>query len=139
MTMAPERSSSQSLKSSALFPRKLKSPQAALAAVMLAVFVSVLGTLIHQTRFLELPVGVTVALGLTLWASYALRITARKASGWIFTVTLAILITAFAQEANDVMIPATDLGSIWAYGSIGIAAVVTAFPKLPKDVWSRKL
>jgi hypothetical protein len=37
------------------------------------------------------------------------------------------------------MIPATDLGYAWAYGAIVVAAVVTAFPKISRDLWAKKL
>jgi hypothetical protein len=37
------------------------------------------------------------------------------------------------------MIPATELGYTWSYGAIVLAAVVAAFPKLPRELWSKKL
>jgi hypothetical protein len=137
--MAPGRSSSQNPRSFALSPRRLKPIQGAVAAVVLGIAVSVLGTIVHQTRIMEAPFGVGLALGLVLWASLTLRSRARKFAGWIFTGVIAILITAFAQKANDVMIPATDLGYAWTYGAIAVAAVITAFPNISSDLWAKKL
>jgi hypothetical protein len=107
-----------------LSPRRLKPVQGAIAAVFLGAGVSVFGTIIHQTRINEAPIGVGLALGLVLWATLTLRSSARKFAGWIFTGSLAILLTVFAQKANDVMIPATDLGYAWTYGAIALADIV---------------
>jgi hypothetical protein len=137
--MALERSSSQSLKSSALSPRRLKPLSGVLLAVILGIGVAIFGTLIHQTRLNEAPIGVGMALAVCLWTAVTLRQRAKKIAGWIFTGTLALLLTLIAQRANDVMIPATDLGYAWSYGAIAIAAVVTAFPKISSDLWSKKL
>ena len=98
-----------------------------------------LGTIVHQTRINEAPIGVGLALGLVLWASLTLRTRARKFAGWIFAGVMATLLTVFAQKSNDVMIPATDLGYGWTYGAIAVAAVVTAFPKISSDLWAKKL
>jgi hypothetical protein len=113
--------------------------QGAIAAVLLGGAVSVFGTIVHQTRINEAPIGVGLALGLVLWATLTLRSSTRKFAGWIFTGVLAILLTVFAQKANDVMIPATDLGYAWTYGAIALAAVATAFPKISNDLWAKKL
>ena len=137
--MAPESSSSQNPRSSALSPRRLKPIQGAVAAVLLGGAVAVFGTIVHQTRINEAPIGVGLALGLVLWATLTLRSSARKFAGWIFTGVLAILLTVCAQKANDVMIPATDLGYAWTYGAIALAAVETAFPKISSDLWAKKL
>ena len=120
-------------------PRRLKPIQGAVSAVLLGAGISVLGTIVHQTRINEAPIGVGLALGLVLWASLTLRTRARKFAGWLFTGVLATLLTVFAQKANDVMIPATDLGYAWTYGAIAVAAVVTAFPKISSDLWAKKL
>jgi hypothetical protein len=122
-----------------LSPRRLKPIPGAIAAVLFGVAVSVFGTIVHQTRIYEAPIGVGLALGLVLWATLTLRSSTRKFAGWIFTGVLAILLTVFAQKANDVMIPATDLGYAWTYGAIALAAVVTAFPKISSDIWAKKL
>jgi hypothetical protein len=122
-----------------LSPRRLKPFPGAIAAVLLGVAVAVFGTIVHQTRINEAPIGVGLALGLVLWATLTLRRGVRKFAGWIFTGVLAILLTVFAQKANDVMIPATDLGYSWTYGAIGLAAVVTAFPKISSNLWSKRI
>jgi hypothetical protein len=119
--------------------RRLKPSQGAVAAVLLGLAVSVFGTIVHQTRINEAPIGVGLALGLVLWVTLTLRSSAGKFSGWLFTGMLAILLTAFGQKANDVMIPATDLGYAWTYGAIALAAVVTAFPKISSDLWSKRI
>ncbi len=137
--MAPERSSSQSLKSSALSPRRFSLFSGVLVALVLGAGVAVFGTLIHQTRLYEAPIGVVMALAICFWAALTLRQRAQKLSGWVFTGTLAALLTLIGQRANDVMIPATDLGYSWTYGAIAVAAVVTAFPKISRELWSKKL
>lgn len=78
-------------------------------------------------------------MGMILWIAVALRQKARKSAGWIFAGALAVVLTIYSQPANDVMIPATDLGYIWSYGAIAVAAIVAAFPKLPGEMWSKKL
>ena len=137
--MGPEISSSQILRSYALSPRRLKTPAGLLLAIFLAGVVSIIGTAIHQTRIFEAPIGVALALGAVLWGALVLRKNVKRLASWVFTGLLAVLLTTFAQEAHDVMIPATDLGYAWTYGAIGIAAVVTAFPKLSSDLWTKKL
>jgi hypothetical protein len=137
--MAPVISSSPSLRSYDLSPRRLFSFPGLALAIGLGAAVAVFGTLIHQTRLNEAPIGVGMALALCLWGSVTLRQRAKKFAGWVFTGTLALLLTVIAQRANDVMIPATDLGYAWTYGAIGIAAVVTAFPKISGDLWAKKL
>ena len=120
-------------------PRRIKPIQGAIVAFLLGAAVAVFGTIVHQTRINEAPIGVGLALGLVLWASLTLRSSARKFAGWIFTGVMATLLTVFAQKSNDVMIPATDLGYAWTYGAIAVAAVVTAFPKLSSELWAKKL
>lgn len=137
--MAPERLSFRSLKSSALSPKRLSPLPSVIAALLLGFVAAVFGTLIHQTRLNEAPIGSGLALGLVLWVALVLRQRAKKFAGWVFTVALAILLTVFAQRGNDVMIPATELGYAWAYGAIAIAAVTTAFPKISRDLWAKRL
>lgn len=110
-----------------------------MAALLTAPLAATFGTLIHQTRVEETPIGVGLALGMVLWISVTLRQRARKSAGWVFAGALAVVLTIYSQPANDVMIPATDLGYIWSYGAIVVAAVVAAFPKLPSEMWSKRL
>lgn len=110
-----------------------------MAALLLGPTAATFGTLIHQTRIEETPIGVGLALGMVFWIAVNLRQRARKSAGWIFAGSLAGLLTFYSQPANDVMIPATDLGYTWSFGAIAVAAIVAAFPKLPEGMWGKKL
>ena len=110
-----------------------------MAAIIAAPLAATFGTLVHQTRIEETPIGVFLALGLVFWIASTLRQRARKAAGWVFAGALAVTLTIYSQPGNDVMIPATELGYTWSYGAIVLAAVVAAFPKLPRELWSKKL
>ena len=110
-----------------------------LLAAFLGLFVSVLGTVIHQTRVFEIPIGVGLALALVFFSALLLRRWAKKSAGWVFTAVVALSLTLFGQESPDVMIAATELGYAWSYGAIGIAALMVAFPRIPKDLWSTRV
>ena len=119
--------------------RKLRPWQGILAALLAAPLAATFGTLVHQTRIEEAPIGVSLALGLVFWIALTLRQRARKAAGWIYAGALAVTLTIYSQPGDDVMIPATELGYAWSYGAIVISAILAAFPKLPKELWSKKL
>ena len=110
-----------------------------MAALLAAPLAATFGTLVHQTRIEEAPIGVSLALGLVFWIALTLRQRARKAAGWIFAGVLAVTLTIYSQPGDDVMIPATELGYAWSYGAIVVAAIMAAFPKLPKELWSKRL
>lgn len=137
--MAPDRLSSRSPRSFALPSRKLRPIQGVLAALIAGPLAATFGTLIHQTRIEESPIGVGLALGMVFWIAITLRQRARKAAGWIFAGSLAVVLTIYSQPANDVMIPASEIGLAWTYGAIALAAITAAFPKIPAETWSRKL
>lgn len=99
-----------------------------------AIFVAVLGTLMHQTQFEGVPIGLLFSLSLVLLSAGAIRDKQTgKAPGLAFTVTLAVGVFVIGQNfTTDILIPGNDLGLWWSYGSIGIAALVGLWPKLKK-------
>jgi peptidoglycan/LPS O-acetylase OafA/YrhL len=119
--------------------RKLKPWQGVALALTLGSTISVFGTVIHQTRINEVPVGAVLGLTLILWGALFLRARLRKSAGWLYAGVIAVLLTIFAQPADDVMVPATDLSYTWTYGAIAIAALVAAFPRIAKEVWSKRI
>jgi len=137
--MAPENSSSRSQKPFALSAKRFQIVTGSVQAILLGFLVAILGTVMHQTKIAGAPYGLGLALGLTLWASLALRAKPKKFPVWVFAITLAALLTLFGQKADDVMIPASELGYAWAYGAIAIAVVVAAFPRLSKTTWAKQV
>ncbi len=106
---------------------------AVLAALGLGVVASVMGTVMHQTKIQgEVPIGLFFSLSLVLFLAGGVRDRQRnKAPGFVFALTLAILVFLIGQNlTGDILIPANDAGLWWSYGSIAVAALVALWPKL---------
>ncbi len=98
------------------------------------------GTVPHQTHVSGAPVGLVVASIVVLAFAMEARITTGKLGAIFFAAALAATIFWTGLEFhNDKMIPANQLGLIWSYGSIGLAAIVGIWPKLSKSLWSKKI
>lgn len=104
-----------------------------LGSVLMALTVSALGTIQHQTQLeTGAPIGLIFGLSLSFMGAAFIRDrNSRKGPVLAYAVTLSILVFAFGQKfTGDVLIPNNDLGLYWSYGSIGVAMLVALWPKL---------
>lgn len=104
-----------------------------LLAILLGFLAAVLGTVIHQsTTAPDIPLGLIFALAIALMAAAEVRnLGNKKMPGLSFTITLAATIFFAAQDfTGDKLIPLNETGLIWSYGAIGIAILVSAFPRI---------
>jgi hypothetical protein len=68
------------------------------------------------------------------------RITAGKLGAIFFAAALAVTIFWTGLEFHDdKMIPANQLGLLWSYGAIGLAAIVVIWPKHSRSLWSKRI
>lgn len=99
-----------------------------LVGLVLALVVAVIGTIAHQTSLGGAPYGLMLALFFVLLTALQLR--RNKLSAWVFAICLGLTLFLIGQAWNqDAMIPANLWGYIWSYGSIGLAALVSMWPK----------
>ena len=99
-----------------------------LLGVIAAAVVATIGTIAHQTSLGGAPYGLMLALFFVLLTALQLR--KNRLSGWAFTICLGVGLFLIGQTWNqDAMIPANTWGYIWSYGSIGLGALVTMWPK----------
>ena len=112
-------------------------------AMPLGVLLGLAGTMMHQVRAnteAQTPIGLIVALVMTISLAMALRLL-RRSRGALYLVTATLAATVFwlaqRQPGGELFIPGNDAGNIWAYGSIGIFALVIMFPKIQPGAWRR--
>lgn len=112
-------------------------------ALPLGVLLALAGTMMHQVQAadgLQTPVGLIVALIMTASLALALRLL-RRSRGALYLVTFTLAGTIFwlaqRQPGGELFIPGNDAGTIWAFGSIGICALVILFPKIQPGAWRR--
>ncbi len=121
-------------------PARAKKALRLLGSALAGLFVAVAGTVAHQTQVSGAPVGIVLASIVVLAFAIQARIQTGKLGAVIFAAALAATIfwtgLAFHQ---DKMIPANQLGLIWAYGSIGLAAAVVIWPSISKSTFAKKL
>ncbi len=121
-------------------PARAKKALRLLGSALAGLFVAVAGTVAHQTQVSGAPVGIVLASIVVLAFAIQARIRTGKLGAVIFAAALAATIfwtgLAFHQ---DKMIPANQLGLIWAYGSIGLAAAVVIWPSISKSTFAKKL
>jgi N-acetyl-1-D-myo-inositol-2-amino-2-deoxy-alpha-D-glucopyranoside deacetylase len=119
------------------------SPKKALGLLGSAIaggFVAVAGTVAHQTQVSGAPVGLVIACIVVLAFAIQARIKTGKLGAIFFAAALAATIFWTGLDFHqDKMIPANQLGLIWSYGSIGLAAIVVIWPKLSKSLWSKRI
>ena len=98
------------------------------------------GTVAHQTQVGGAPVGLTVAGIVVLTFAIQSRVTSGKLGAILFTAALAATIFWTGLDFHkDKMIPANQLGLVWAYGSIGLTAAVVIWPNVSKSTFAKKL
>jgi len=112
-------------------------------AMPLGVLVGLAGTMMHQVKAndaSQTAIGLIVALVMTASLAISLRLL-RRSRGALYLVTATLASTVFwlaqRQPGGELFIPGNDAGNIWAYGSIGIFALVIMFPKVQPGAWRR--
>jgi N-acetyl-1-D-myo-inositol-2-amino-2-deoxy-alpha-D-glucopyranoside deacetylase len=112
-------------------------------AMPLGILLALAGTMMHQVKAntpAQTPIGLIVALVMTISLAIALRLL-RRSRGALYLVTATLAATIFwlaqRQPGGELFIPGNDAGTIWAYGSIGIFALVIMFPKIQPGAWRR--
>lgn len=114
----------------------MRVPPAARALVHSVAFVAgagagVLGSFVHGYQLHGLPVGLLVALALSLvvFGTAGLAVRARSgalaaASGWLFAVAYLSL----QRPEGDLVVPASTLGYLWLFGGTLVAGAAIAVP-----------
>ena len=112
-------------------------------ALPLGMLLGFAGTMLHQVQANDssaTPIGLVVALVMTASLALALRLL-RRSRGALYlltaTLTATVLWLAQRQPGGELFIPGNDAGTIWAYGSIGICALVILFPRIKPGAWRR--
>ena len=121
-------------------PARAKKALRLLGSALAGLFVAMAGTVAHQTQVGGAPIGLVLASIVVLGFAMQARIKTGKLGAVFFAAALAATIfwTGLALH-QDKMIPANQLGFIWSYGSIGLAAIVVIWPKLSRSLWSKKI
>lgn len=121
-------------------PARLSKALRLAASALAGLLVAVAGTVAHQTQVGAVPFGLVLALIVVLTYAMQARMRTGKLGAILYTAALALTIFWTGLDFHkDKMIPADDLGLIWAYGSIGLAAIVVIWPKISKSLWSKRI
>lgn len=100
-----------------------------LFVLLLGFVIAVAGTAFHQTNLGGLPVGIVLAFSALLLGSIEAR--NRGKVRYLFPLFLGIWIFVFSQDwSGDKLLPANELGFVWTYGSVLVAALVSMWPKI---------
>jgi N-acetyl-1-D-myo-inositol-2-amino-2-deoxy-alpha-D-glucopyranoside deacetylase len=112
-------------------------------AMPLGVLVGLAGTMMHQVKANDAnqtAIGLIVALVMTASLAISLRLL-RRSRGALYLVTATLGATVFwlaqRQPGGELFIPGNEAGNFWAYGSIGIFALVILFPRVQPGAWRR--
>jgi xanthine/uracil permease len=106
-----------------------------LLALFYAIFGSVIGTLMHQTKLnSEVPIGLLFSFALVIMLAANIRDhQIKKLPGAMFAISLGLILFLIGQNfSGDILIPGNDLGLWWSYGAIGLAALIALWPKLKR-------
>lgn len=107
-------------------------------AIPLGVLLGLAGTLLHEVRGDGFPLGLVVALTMTGSLFLALRLL-RSSRGALYLTSIVFAITVFTlaqeQPGGEVLILGNAIGNTWAYGSIGLCALVNLFPSINPASW----
>ena len=112
-------------------------------AVPLGILMAMAGTLMHQVLASNperTPIGLIVALISVASVSLSLRLL-RSSRGALYLTSITFGVTVFTlaqrQVGGEVLIPANDVGNIWAFGSIAICAAIILFPQIHPSSWRK--
>jgi hypothetical protein len=100
-------------------------------ALALGATVGVLGTVAHRAQWQDLPVGVALALAITLSAAVLCRAWAGLGTllacgaGWV----VAVQALALEGPGGDVLVPAQPVGLVWTYGGMALFLVAAFLPR----------
>jgi hypothetical protein len=101
----------------------------ALLAFFLAFVIAVSGTAFHQSYLISFPIGIALGFAAVLLGSIEARDLGK--ARYLFPIFLAICMFVFSQDwTGDKVLPANELGLIWTYGSVLVAALVSMWPKI---------
>ena len=101
----------------------------AVLAFILAFVTAVAGTAFHQSYLVSFPIGLALAFSAILLGSLEARGLGK--ARYLFPIFLAIWMFVFSQDwTGDKVLPANELGLIWTYGSVLVAALVSMWPKI---------
>ena len=121
----------------------LRSAFTFLWAMPLGLLVALAGTMMHQVKAndaAQTPVGLIVALVMTASLAISLRLI-RRSRGALYLVSATLIATVFwlsqRQPGGELFIPGNEVGTLWAYGSMGICAIVILIPRLQPGAWRR--
>ena len=121
-------------------PASPKKALGLLGSAVAGIFVAVAGTVAHQTQVSGTPVGLVVAGIVVLAFAMQSRMITGKLGAIFFAAALAATIFWTGLDIhNDKMIPANQLGLIWSYGAIGLAAIVVIWPNLSRSALAKRL
>jgi uncharacterized membrane protein HdeD (DUF308 family) len=104
-------------------------------ALLYAVFGSVIGTVMHQTKLAnEVPIGLIFSLALVVMLAANIRDRQeKKLPGVTFAIFLGAILFVIGQNlTGDILIPGNDLGLWWSYGAVGLATLIALWPKLKR-------
>ena len=112
-------------------------------ALPLGVLFAFAGTMLHQVRAndpAQTQLGLIVALIMTASIALGLRLM-RRSRGALYLLTAGLSATIFwlsqRQPGGELFIPGNDIGTFWAFGSIGICAFIILFPRVQPGAWRR--
>ena len=95
----------------------------------LALVAGVFGTIFHQTESGPIPLGLILSItGVALLAIEA-RGAWPKRIGFLAGF-LPLIFVAAQDLTGDKMIPANEIGTIWSFGSVGIAILILMWPRI---------
>jgi N-acetyl-1-D-myo-inositol-2-amino-2-deoxy-alpha-D-glucopyranoside deacetylase len=112
-------------------------------AIPLGFLLGIAGTLLHQVRATDdsgTAIGLIVALIMTGSLALAIRLLRRSRGAlYLLAATFASTIFWLSQPQSDgtLLIPGNDLGNFWAYGSLGLVAVIILFPNIRAGSWRK--
>ncbi len=123
---------------------KLRDVVRAVWALPLGIIAAIAGTLVHQARSfgeISLPYGIALALVLVVSLALGLRLS-RPSRGALNLMLIGFIPTMFwlaqPQQGGEIFIPANFTGQVWSFGSIAIAVLIAAFPKLNQTAWRQR-
>ena len=112
-------------------------------AIPLGFLTGLAGTLLHQVRATDAaatPIGLIVALVMTGALALAIRLL-RNSRGALYLLAATFAGTVFwlaqPQPNGTLLIPGDQLGNLWAFGSLGLIAIIILFPNIRAGSWRK--
>ena len=95
----------------------------------LALVAGVFGTIFHQSQSAQLPLGLILSLAGVALLAIESRGSWPKRIGFLAGF-LPLIFLAAQDLTGDKMIPANEIGTIWSFGSVGIAILILMWPRI---------